>query len=51
LADYWIANEVPQTFPNIARRTAATGSGFLLSVNGKPAAWADPHGAAMDWIR
>jgi Uncharacterized protein conserved in bacteria (DUF2332) len=52
LCDYWIANEVPQVFPDIARRAGPEGSrgGFLLSVNGAPRAWADPHGAWLDTI-
>ena len=52
LCDYWIANEMPQVFPNIARRAAREGprGSFLLSVNGAPTAWADPHGAWLDTI-
>jgi len=23
---------------------------FLLSVNGTPVAWTDPHGRSIDWI-
>jgi hypothetical protein len=23
---------------------------FLLSVNGAPVAWSDPHGSSIDWI-
>jgi hypothetical protein len=49
-ADFWIANERPQVFPEIARRTRSAGRGFLLAVNGEPTAWTDPHGAAIDWI-
>jgi len=38
LCDYWIANEAPQVFPDIARRVGREGPGgsFLLSVNGAP---------------
>ena len=52
LCDYWIANEMPQVFPDIARRTAREGprGSFLLSVNGAPMAWADPHGAWLDTV-
>jgi hypothetical protein len=50
LADVWISNEVPQVFPDIAKRAQSPGRGFLLSVNGRPTAWTDPHGAAIDWI-
>ena len=52
LCDYWIANEAPQVFPDIARRAGQEGprGSFLLSVNGAPMAWVDPHGAWLDWI-
>jgi hypothetical protein len=52
VCDYWIANEAPQVFPDIARRAGREGprGSFLLSVNGAPMAWADPHGASVDWI-
>jgi hypothetical protein len=52
LCHYWISNESPQIFPDIARRTmapCAKGS-FLLSANWIPIAWADPHGATLEWI-
>lgn len=52
LCDYWICNEAPGIFPEIAERASAVqppGS-FLLSVNGHPVAWTDPHGASVDWI-
>ena len=52
LCDYWIANEAPQVFPDIARRASWEGprGSFLLSVNGAPMAWADPHGAWLDLV-
>jgi hypothetical protein len=52
LCRFWIANESPRVFPDIAARAgAADASGrFLLSVNGSPVAWTDPHGAALEWI-
>jgi len=52
LCDYWIANEMPQVFPDIARRAGREGprGSFLLSVNSAPTAWADPHGAWLDTI-
>jgi hypothetical protein len=51
LCPYWIANEAQGVFPDIAARTGAGRAGqFLLSVNGSPIAWTDPHGAAIDWI-
>jgi hypothetical protein len=52
LCDFWIANETPRALPDIARRAGRDGptASFLLSVNGAPMAWADPHGAWLDWI-
>jgi hypothetical protein len=52
LCDYWIANETPRVFPDIALRAGPEGpkGSFLLSVNGVPVAWTDPHGACLDWI-
>src|SRR5579863_732325 len=40
LCDYWIANEAPQVFPDIARRAGRDGpkGAFLMSVNGLPVA-------------
>ncbi|MDQ8727224.1 DUF2332 domain-containing protein [Bradyrhizobium sp. LHD-71] len=48
----WIANEAPGVFPEIARSASITGpeGAFLLSMNAKPVAWADPHGASLQWI-
>ena len=50
--DVWIANEAPQVFPEIAARTgeAAPPGSFLISVDGGPVAWADPHGAWLRWL-
>ena len=44
----WISNEMPGVFPDIARRAGARGAAgrFLLSLNGTPVAWTDPHGAS-----
>ena len=52
LCDFWIANEAPQIFPGIAGRAGWEGprGRFLLSVNGDPLAWTDPHGASLDWL-
>jgi hypothetical protein len=51
LCDFWVANEAPRVLPEIAARAAPWVEGrFLLSVNGASAGWADPHGAALDWI-
>ena len=48
----WVSNEVPLVFPDIARTAgpAPDAGRFLLSVNGAPVAWTDPHGAGLDWI-
>jgi hypothetical protein len=52
LCPYWVSNEAPLVFPDIARtaRPAPDAGRFLLSVNGAPVAWTDPHGAGLDWI-
>jgi hypothetical protein len=51
LCHHWIANEAPSVFPEIAARAGTTPVGrFLLSLDGTPIAWTDPHGAAIDWI-
>jgi hypothetical protein len=51
LCDCWIANESPRMFPAIAGRAPPGEAGrFLLSVNGEPVAWTDPHGASIEWI-
>lgn len=49
---YWISNEGPEGFPEIASRAELTQipGQFLMSVNGAPVAWTDPHGAALEWI-
>lgn len=49
---YWISNEYPGVFPEISNRAGARGAPgrFLLAMNGVPAAWTDPHGAALEWI-
>jgi len=49
---FWLANEAPHVIPEIAPRIGETGlpSRFLVSVNGSPVAWADPHGASVAWI-
>jgi hypothetical protein len=48
----WISNEAPFVFPDIAAKLTAPGpkGAFLLSVNGVPTAWTDPHGAWIDWL-
>jgi hypothetical protein len=52
LCPYWISNEPPWVFPEIADRAGmapALGQ-FLMSVNGSPVAWTDPHGGSLEWI-
>ena len=49
LCPYWISNELPRVFPDVSAGVGTPGR-FLLSVNGSAVAWADPHGAALDWI-
>ena len=49
----WISNEAPFVFPDIAARLAAghvRRGPLLLSLDGEPIAWTDPHGAWIDWI-
>ena len=52
LGQFWISNESPRVFPEIAKRVGENGTPgrFMLSVNGEPVAWADPHGAGIEWI-
>jgi hypothetical protein len=48
MCPYWISNESPLVFPDASGLAAKPGR-FLLSVNGSPVAWTDPHGAALEW--
>lgn len=52
LSPFWLASEAPRVFPDIAALVGETQSAsrFLVSVNGRAVAWADPHGASLDWI-
>jgi hypothetical protein len=51
LCPYWVCNEAPRVMPDLSDGVAEPGGGrFLLSVNRKPVAWTDPHGAAITWI-
>jgi hypothetical protein len=52
LCEVWISNEAPRLFPDIAARAGAPAppGHFLMAANGMPVAWADPHGAALEWI-
>jgi hypothetical protein len=49
LCPYWVSNEQPAVFPRQTAGTAPPGW-FVMSVNGSPVAWTDPHGAALEWI-
>ena len=48
----WGSNEAPMAFPDIASSAKRQGppGAFLVAVNGEPMAWADPHGAWIDWL-
>lgn len=50
--DYWVSNEAPRVLPDITARAPVQPprQRFVLAVNGVPVAWADPHGAALEWI-
>jgi hypothetical protein len=52
LCHTWISNEALRVFPDQSARAPAPKwtDRFLLSVNGSPVGWSDPHGAALDWI-
>ncbi|MDF1791898.1 MAG: DUF2332 domain-containing protein [Thalassobaculaceae bacterium] len=46
--DVWICNESPRVLPWIAKKAPTAPHGmFMLSVNGRPVAWTDPHGASL----
>ncbi|MQA74882.1 MAG: DUF2332 family protein [Solirubrobacterales bacterium] len=47
----WIANESPGLLRDTARSDEPWPSGrFLLTQDGLPLAWTDPHGASIDWL-
>ncbi|HVT26710.1 MAG TPA: DUF2332 domain-containing protein [Lacipirellulaceae bacterium] len=52
LCDYWVSNENPRLLPQIAGRAgeASMPGQYLLSVNGSPVAWTDPHGTTLEWL-
>ena len=52
LCPYWICNEPEWVLPDIAHGLEIddTHGRFLLSLNGAPMAWTDPHGSAIEWI-
>jgi hypothetical protein len=48
----WVSNEPPALFPDVTEglnKPWPLGQ-FLLSMNQRPTAWTDPHGASLDWI-
>jgi hypothetical protein len=49
LGAQWVSNESPRLFdaPELTERLAGR---FLLTLNGVPKAYAESHGAALDWI-
>jgi hypothetical protein len=52
LGAVWIANERPRVIPGIsdAALEPPFATAFLLSVDGVPTAWTDPHGASISWF-
>ncbi|HET7880139.1 MAG TPA: DUF2332 domain-containing protein [Acetobacteraceae bacterium] len=52
LGAVWISNEVPGVLPHIVQQLGRRGprGAFLLSCDGTPTAWTDPHGGWIEWI-
>jgi hypothetical protein len=50
----WICNETPGLYPDFARQLPRarprTHGMMLIAMNAQPLAWADPHGASLEWI-
>lgn len=46
----WISNEAPETFAALAPAGSAARGRFLMLQDGRPVAWAGPHGQSLDWI-
>jgi hypothetical protein len=48
----WICNEAPSVYPEIARSAPQPPNPgqFLLAVDGRPVAWAGPHGQSLEWF-
>ncbi|PIE15704.1 MAG: hypothetical protein CSA68_06435 [Rhodobacterales bacterium] len=53
LTDHWVSNESPALFSDFGRDLLEQrpNSDFLMALNGRPIAWADPHGASITWIK
>jgi hypothetical protein len=45
----WVSNEGPGLLEASATEPWPTGR-FLLTCDGRPVAWTDPHGTAIDWL-
>lgn len=48
----WISNETPGIFSFLTANVSPAPSGgrFVVTVDGKPVAWAGPHGQSIDWV-
>ncbi len=52
VADYWVSNESPHVVPGTSgvipenQKTER----FVIALNGKPVAWASPHGQTLHWL-
>jgi hypothetical protein len=48
----WISNEVPRVFPRLSANTPPPPdpNSFLLMQDGRPLAWAGPHGQSLAWF-
>jgi len=48
----WISNEAPGVFPAVAAQLSmrVPRGKFLMAVGGRPVAFSDPHGAALNWV-
>jgi hypothetical protein len=46
----WLANEAPSRIPGLAGRVVGPVGTFLLCRDGRPLAWADPHGSWIEWL-
>jgi hypothetical protein len=45
----WVSNEGPDLLEASAGEPWPTGR-FLLTCDGRPVAWTDPHGTAIEWV-
>jgi hypothetical protein len=49
LGAVWVANEAPDVLTDPGDEPWPHGQ-FLLTCDGEPVAWTDPHGTAIDWL-